>query len=475
MNHYHFTCRLLSEVIISSSSATEGFHPSLHYIPGSKFWGIAAKALYGNDTQQTIQLFHSGDVCCGDAHLAIDGGRSRKIPLSWLQNKDNPEEGIYIHHKVDYKQLTIQGIQLEQHPTYYFNEKGLSVKPQSQFSIKSAYDSQLRRSEDEKMYGYYALPAGSIWKFSVSSASLELLEIIKSVLEGKKRIGRSKSAQYGLAELKFKRKNQEDTEIVSPGIHYLYAESAIMLPLEITFANALVGATIVFDKSKIRHLIYQSWNTHRHARDMDRQIIDKGSVIAIDVPEQMHLDTIVQRLLERRAEGFGKFLLDPPFLMNVKEGHLAAINLHQLERSNGSHSNSYIEAGEKDQKLIELLKERQSSKQLVENIGYAVNQFVVEQKRLFASVSSSQWGTVRSFAKMFSGGELHRHLLDPGNNGDKKGYLVSGIAEEKWRRGRYLIEEILDEDNEKYPKPRHLFLEKLAAEMAKVKQQRETE
>lgn len=473
MIQYHFTCELLSDVIISSASTTEGFHPSLDYIPGAKFWGIAAQKLYSEaNASENLNLFHNGQVQFGDAHLIIDGKRSHKIPLSWFKDKHKPETGTYLHHAVDYEKLIEEGVQPESSGGDYFNEEGTTVRPVQDFSIKSAYDADKRRSEDEKMYGYYALPSGSKWAFSVQSDSKDLLDKVKEALNGKKRIGRSRSAQYGLAQIHFEKETKGEGTSIAAGRHYLYADSAVMLPLEIPLSEAIPNAEIDFEKSKIRTRLYQSWNTQRNTLDADRQVIEKGSVIAIDLKEACFPEVLLQHLKDRSAEGFGTILIDPPFLLQVKEKHFSALDLTPLKEK-ATNAASYFSGGKADDVLLSILRGRQSLHRQVSNIDEAVNRFVKEHKstKLFRSVTASQWGTVRSMAKLFPKPEdLRRELLN--EQGDRKGYLVSGIAEEKWRGGKSLIEDIVTGKGS-YPDPRHLFLEKLAAEMAKQKREKE--
>ena len=65
MDKLTFECELLSQVVLISVSATEGYHKSLDYIPGSKFLGIVARKLYNTEErngQQLLDLFHNGTV-----------------------------------------------------------------------------------------------------------------------------------------------------------------------------------------------------------------------------------------------------------------------------------------------------------------------------------------------------------------------------------------------------------------------------
>ncbi len=72
------------------------------------------------------------------------------------------------------------------------------------YSQKSAYDKTNRRSLDSNMYGYTTLKKGSVWQFSVKideTISSEDEELIIDTLKESKRIGKSKSAEYGEVEI----------------------------------------------------------------------------------------------------------------------------------------------------------------------------------------------------------------------------------------------------------------------------------
>ncbi|MBK6948990.1 MAG: hypothetical protein IPH16_13900 [Haliscomenobacter sp.] len=88
MKRYQYSCELLSDVVIPSVTATEGFNPSLDYIPGAKFLGIAAGTLYDENSAATLDLFHNGKVRFGDAYPTVDGQEGLPVPFSWFYEKE---------------------------------------------------------------------------------------------------------------------------------------------------------------------------------------------------------------------------------------------------------------------------------------------------------------------------------------------------------------------------------------------------
>ena len=76
MKEKYFTCKLISDVVLNASLATEGNMETLDYIPGSNFLGIVAAALYPKmegKEDEVYDLFHSNRVSYGDAVISDDG------------------------------------------------------------------------------------------------------------------------------------------------------------------------------------------------------------------------------------------------------------------------------------------------------------------------------------------------------------------------------------------------------------------
>ena len=150
MKTVQFKCKLLSDIVLSQNTATEGSQRTLDFIPGSVFLGLVASSIYKE--VPSMLLFHSGKVQFGDAHPLVDNIKSYRIPASWLLEKGKKlSDGIYVH-----DQVLSKDIQLKQCRGGYvvFKEENtfMEVQPKKQFSIKSAYNSEKRRSRDQSMY-----------------------------------------------------------------------------------------------------------------------------------------------------------------------------------------------------------------------------------------------------------------------------------------------------------------------------------
>ena len=155
MTRMVYTCELLTDVVLNQRAATSGNQQTLDFIPGNNFLGIVAGRLYGllSEAQQ-LALFHNGAVRFGDAH-PIGAGRMRslRIPAAMFTPKGKKLTDIcYIHHGYD-RNKDNQKQQLKQCRSGFYvfqNGEGREVDVPRSFAIKSAYDSEKRRSEDER-------------------------------------------------------------------------------------------------------------------------------------------------------------------------------------------------------------------------------------------------------------------------------------------------------------------------------------
>ena len=213
MSTMKFKCTLLTDVILNQKSASEGSRKTLDFIPGNNFLGIVASELYKEriDKKKALILFHTGDVKFGDAHPSNKGVRGLKIPAVMFYPKlKQMAEECYIHYLVpDLSCERIKHKQLKQCRSGFYcfsssEKKAEEVRVEQSFAIKSAYDKQRRRSKDEMMYGYESLEKGSEFYFEIcfNDQSEQYKEDVKNCLvKGNKRIGRSRTAQYGLVKI----------------------------------------------------------------------------------------------------------------------------------------------------------------------------------------------------------------------------------------------------------------------------------
>lgn len=484
MKRYQYTCTLLSDVVISSVTATEGFNPSLDYIPGAKFLGIAAGKLYNEKSLSTLDLFHNGKVRFGDAYPQIAGQTGLPVPFSWFFEKGEGliERPIYLHHKLgpaDFGLLTRNGKQLQQARKGYFNlNSGKYFIIDQEFAIRSAYDRTELRAMDSQMFGYFSLPQGSHWTFTVDvdPDAEQYAESIRTALVGKKRIGRSRSAEYGLVEIKFDQELSLESKIIPASeLTLIYALSNLCFydsfgRPTVKPSSAQLGISegeIIWEKSQIRTRLYQTWNRTRYNRDADRMIIEKGSVIAIRHSDHLDGQIFASGIGSHKAEGFGQVLINPVFLLS--EGIKSSLVLTRIGKEPDTTTSEGVgKLSTHDVLVLNYLGQRRAQKSDASSLSKKINEFVHKDGPLFKGITASQWGTIRAYAKHSANWSTLEQLLF-----DKEiGALYRGQSESDWRQnGRreklhIFLKSIENTD-------RVLFILKLAAEMAKSKQAKE--
>ncbi len=475
MKKYQYSCRLLSEVIIASNSATEGFNYSLDYIPGAKFLGIVAGRLYSEshtNPNKVLDLFHNGSVRFGDAHPYYDEEPSLRIPYSWFQVKGTQiDSEIYLHHKI-----TTNDKQLKQLRRGYFSPSGHKTLdiPQD-FNLKSAYDSEKRKAKDEQMFGYFSLPKDSYWSFVIEDDTGQYADEIKGIICGKHRIGRSRSAEYGLIEVSFDKKIQEaENQIIPSGEVTIYAQSNLCFYVEyykttgqpsLEQLKLPLDAKINWSKSQIRTRVYQTWNRKRFNRDADRQIIERGSVFCVEIPRPIPSDIFGSGIGSHQSEGFGKIILNPIFLHSTSSILSFRLQKQEIKEAWPRKIEDVLSYNNQaDDILIQYLNDKADSTQLIFSLDEKVNLFTQKLAREYKGISASQWGMIRNYATWAKNIDTFEKLLfDP-----KSGALYRGQSEAAWRINN-LREKLKTYIDQFEGQDKISFTIKLCAEMAKLK------
>lgn len=436
-----FKCTLESELILSQTSSSEGELKTLDFIPGNNFLGIVAKNLYQDGTAESLELFHSGKVRFGDAHPSVDGIRGLRVPASMYYPKlSTSHDEVYIHHLTNHHDETIKSKQLKQcrEGFYSFDESiGKSIEIQKNFTIKSAYDAQKRRSKDGILFGYEALPKRLVMFFEVESdLPDELNQAIINALCGKRHIGHSHSAEFGLVSIEQADYKEIASSKLDASTDYVtvYADGRLVFfdengePTYQPTADALGinGGKIDWAKSQIRTFQYAPWNGKRHTYDAERCGIEKGSVFVIQL-NGASCPCRSQYVGFYKNEGFGKVIYNPAFLSgNPGSQGLALFTLEKHEQGDDTSTKT----PKPNSPLIDFLLNR---KQMVDS-DYSVYQTVQDAvskfKPYFKKGSfASQWGTIRSMAMFSSDSQVIISCIES--------YLSHGVAKDKWEeRGR---------------------------------------
>lgn len=480
MKTLKFKCVLLSDVILNQKAATEGPNQTLDFIPGSCFLGIVASEYDKFEKEENaMEIFHSGKVRFGDAHPSKGDVRGLKIPASMFYPKLKPEGfKYYIHHEIPDDKLESEDfkkMQLKQcrNGFYIFaGDKATEVKTETNFAIKSAYDKEKRRSKDEQMYGYESLQKGLELYFEVQVENDDLAKDIKNALVGKKRVGRSRTAQYGLVEIAETNYSDVKCEKSENNIVTVYADGRLIfldkygLP---TFrpTEEQLGlpkeTKILWEKSQIRTFQYAPWNYKRQCFDADRCGIEKGSVFVVDVSNCGNLDLKSQYVGSFNNEGFGKVIYNPEFLKADNDG-LASYQVDKLDDGDKKESEDRdakikkeIENLKKGNVLMQYLAQQKHEEEMESEVYAIVNDWVDKNWKQFQDHAfASQWGAIRGIAMATKDdSKIKENVMT---------YIGHGVKSSDWDGNRRKKLEEFMKDNEINIRE---ALVNLAAEMAK--------
>ncbi len=418
MKELIYRVNFLSDIVFPASSNTEGNIEKLDFIPGSNFLGMVAKN-YG-DFENSFAIFHSGKVRFGDATVLKDEKETYKMPLSYFHEKLD-KKLLYNHHKIDdFSQFN----QLKQLRSGYITDDLEVVNIEYNYAQKSAYDKEKRRSKDSSMFGYSAIKSGTIWQFSIkvdAEVSAHDLELLKSSIVGKKRLGKSKSAEYGLVKIEFIKELDKFENIQNSNEIVLYAKSRLALIDECGnptydlkyFCSDLKDTNIDYSKTQIKTSTFTPYNTKRQTKDYERVCINKGSVIVLNNLKDEQIEEIKNGVGAYLSEGFGEVLINPEFL--DKNGFEF---IKEDSKDNSPNKKKPINS-----ELARFLRQREDDKKEKLNLLSEVEKFIEDKKNLKNKKMNSQWGKIRSICSTSTNDTIYANV---------KEYITHGVAKTKW-------------------------------------------
>lgn len=483
MKNIQFKVTLLSDIILNQKSASQGNQETLDFIPGSVFLGIVAAHYNDFSEQEQLTVFHSSSVKFGDAHPLFNNTRALRTPACFHTPKTQGN-ACYIHHQIPNFE-DVKDLQLKQGRSDFYvfevaQQEAIKISISKDFAIKSAYDREKRRAKDEQMYGYESIQEGFEFCFEINfedGISDELIEKVKAKLIGKKRAGRSRTAQYGLIEIIEESFNNVSSDFDKQEPIVIYAESRLIF-LDNNLNPKLIpepkdfgidGGKIDLEKSQIRTFAYSPYNYHRACFDAERKGIEKGSVIIITEGKFREKSEFVGAY---QNEGFGKIIVQPIFFETDDLGISKYKFKDKYQNKIIADPKTHMLSSE-DVQLIKFLLNLKNRNEAEKLVYKKVNDFVEKNKDKFKSEAfASQWGSIRSLAMQFtSKQDLERELFTKTTIRNREAipdaYLTHGVAKDKWsERGR------LDAFKEFFNSIDHEIIQfaiiNLSAEMAKI-------
>lgn len=456
MKELVFQVKFLSDIVLPASSNTEGNISQLDFIPGSNFLGMVAKEY--DKFENSFDIFHSGKVRFGDATLLHENEQTYKIPLSYFHKK--LDDSIIYNHHHNLKNLKELG-QLKQLRNGYITKNKKICSVNYNYSQKSGYDKEKRRSKDSSMYGYNSIQSGTVWQFNLRYHDISETDAnrIKSNLIGKKRLGKSKSSQYGQVEITLNGKNEEiqDTTLKNEILLYvnsrlaLHDENANLTLNPLHLISGLKDENIVWEKCQIKTSSFTPYNGARQTKDYERAVINNGSVIVLKdiTPEQ--LDEIKQGVGANLSEGFGEILINPSFLKDESFSLVEPATDQDKHKVKEQITKSFEDT------TVQFLANRHN--ELIEKLDLAteVQKFIDKNKDTYPKKMNSQWGTIRSLCMGNTEENIKEKVED---------YISNGIAKDKWegKKKNNLLDAIEKTEH------KLMFTKLLAMQMPKIKE-----
>jgi len=386
----YYKCTFKSDIVLPASSNTQGNVALNDFIPGSNFLGMVAKK-YESFKEDSMSVFHNGDVQFGDGHISVNGKLSFKIPLSYHYIKT--EESSYYNRLLlsadEERSLRNEQQQLKQVRDGFMFTDGSYVSPAYNYAQKSSHDKDLRKSKEGGMFGYSALSEGTEWIFKVTYKNESLIAAVEKQLLGSQYLGKSRSSQYGQVDITSSNNISEvDTFTPENTYTYLYVNSRLALHDEegvftVTPSLENLGFSakkIVWDKTFIKTSEYTPYNYKRQSKEYTRACINKGSIITLEGCT----DAADHKVGAFLSEGFGDILVNPKFL------DAKVPVLHKLEED--EIGDTSIVKERPDTSLLNFLE----SKKKEEDDAFTVASDVQNVYKQLIGPSKSQWGEIRS-------------------------------------------------------------------------------
>lgn len=492
MTEHYFKCTLLSNVVLNSKLATEGNMTTLNYIPGSNFLGIVAGNIYPDKAisdEDKYVIFHAGAVSFGDARIFKNNEIYYSVPFDFMMEKGKTrigEDQLYLQHLLNEaiipKDKNGFKAQLKQQRSGFISPKGKVIpKVEKGFTLKSAQDKATRRSKEGAMFGFEYLKKGQEFIFSVRFQEEGHIEKVFKALTGRKRIGKSKSAEFGQVSIE-PIENPKTINGFDSSETLIYAQSNLCFFDELgqpTFqpTGKQLGCEgeIDWKKSQIRTYSYSPWNGTRNTTDPQRHCILAGSVFVVKGKSVNDSESVGVF----QAEGLGRIIVNPTFLQGNEKDGKGVFGFEKIDKEkqkeqeqkkkeerNKVTSNPTTTLGKflKDSCEDEQ-KELQLSKAIHKEFENAINRKNDNKPTNLETVSSSQWGAIRTYAIKEEGfNDLKTKLLE-----ENKGYLKHGVAYEGvWsKKGRLKTLKAVFKVAENHENKKTTFIAKFAGEMAK--------
>ena len=263
------------------------------------------------------------------------------MPLCWHEHKGDSASnaGWLVADKLQnfqFGRFADQATQPKQLRAGYTRADGRRHIVNQSFRMKTAIDPTTGRGAEAQLFGYQSIDAAQTFVARIQAgpglpANLWQALVEALTAEPELLLGRSRGAEYGRVRVQsWQGTTLEPTAASDPEYPTLWCLSDLALLDEVgqpslaptPAALGLGRGNIDWERSFLRFRRYAIWNAHRDGYDLERQVIQRGSIITLtdlDSPltseEKAHLGAGVG--LHREA-GLGWLCVNPALLANAQ-------------------------------------------------------------------------------------------------------------------------------------------------------------
>lgn len=324
---------LLTDVSVPESSRSLGGAKSLDYVPGRAMWGALATAAFhaGMSEQEGLRLLRGGAIRVLDAVPSFGSERTYPTPRSWHRPKYGATGEVLCFCDDD----TRTGVTGQHQPleTRWRSPEGEVVEVERRYSLRTSVTATGRAGEG-LLFGIDAIPAGTLLSARVVGEPADLEWAANYLGDAEIRLGRSKSAELGIARC-------SSSEKVSPGLDLVEGDTtrvSFLCCSRLSLRDPATGAPtfrpdplafglpdswrLLPEASFVRTSRFSPYNSQWRRPELERHVIEKGSVITFVGHEAVSLDDVRESTSRGvgiwRDEGLGEVVAHPRWLVDPR-------------------------------------------------------------------------------------------------------------------------------------------------------------
>lgn len=282
---------LLEPVVASHNAATATAPSTLPFLPGAMLWGLlASRAYVSMSADKVLDGFYGGGLVIDDALLSTGGSVALPAPMSLHRLKDQSTPSGWKDwsdgsHEPGYSQAKDR--QIAPGST---TSNLVELRPRTFDTQRTAINPDTLRASDGQFFGIQALAEGQVFIGQISGPD-DLVDAVIKDLDGKEHVlGKSRSAEFGRVRIEAIDPPPlpvagKGTGVVIWCLSDLAAHDKYHQPTERPDSGFFgTGIEVDWSKSFVRHRSYSPFNAKWQARQPERLVISRGSVIVLKSP-----------------------------------------------------------------------------------------------------------------------------------------------------------------------------------------------